>query len=229
MSLVQNSDYIYDLDIDQEGYFASIARRLQELQVVQTEETADRVKLSVYFILAYLAYLIISFIILKWVAKYDLILGLVRFMRKTDSSSGCIKATTIVYLCYFLIVPILIALAWSLYIYKQSSEDDAVIAAAIFLMIMFSTFVLLASVIWHGAKWYVSNSVIVFYALGAGSAWLFTLSVSMTNDNYTYSGVSAILLATNFLPACYMLQKKTVWKDIPLHALFRGLAQKIAQ
>ena len=185
-------------------------------------------KLSVSCILAYLVYLLISFIILKWVAKYDPILGLMRFMRKFNLSICCIKTTTIVYLCYFFLCPIIIALGWSMSIYESSSEDDGVIAGAIFVMLMFSTFVLLASVVWHGAKWHVSKAVIVFYALGACSVWLFTLTVSMRDDNYTYSGASAIVLATNFLPACYILQKKTVWNDIPLYTLFRGLAQEIA-
>lgn len=150
-------------------------------------------------------------------------------MRKTNSSSGCIKVTVIVYLIYFLVCPIIIALAWSFYIYdKTSGEDDAVIAAAIFLMIMFSTFVILGMVFWYGAKWHVSKAVIVFLSLGAFSAWLFTLTVSLTEKNYTYSGASAILLATNFIPACYILQKKTVWKDLPLYALFRALAKQIS-
>ena len=187
------------------------------------------VHLSVYFIIAYLAYLVISFIILKYVSNFDLILGLVRFMRKTNSSTCCIKTTTICYLCYFIVCPIIIALAWSLYIYDKSSEDDGVIAGAIFLMIMFSTFVILGSIVWYGSKWFVSKAVVTFFALGAFSAWLFTLSVTLTDDNYTYSGVSAILLASNFIPACYILQKKTVWKDIPLYGLFRGMAKRLAE
>lgn len=59
----------------------------------------------------------ISYIILRFVSKFDLILGLVRFMRKSDSSTCCIKTTTIVYICFFIICPIIIALAWSFYIY----------------------------------------------------------------------------------------------------------------
>ena len=176
-----------------------------------------------------MAYLVICYVILRFVSKFDLILGLVRFMRKTDSSTSCIKVTVIAYLIYFLVCPIIIALAWSFYIYdKTSGEDDAVIAAAIFLMIMFSTFVILGSVVWYGAKWYVSKTVIVLLSLSAISAWLFTLTVSLTENNYTYSGASAILLATNFIPACYVLQKKTVWKDVPLYALFRALADQIS-
>ena len=120
--------------------------------------------------------------------------------------------------------PIIIALAWSLHFYSKSEDQDPVIAAAIFLMLMFSTFILLGALIWYGNKWYVSNVVIVFFALGAFSAWLFTLTVSLTNDNYTYSGVSAIIFSTNFLPACYILYKKTIWKDVPLRALFKRLA-----
>ena len=83
-------------------------------------------------------------------------------------------------------------------------------------MIMFSTFVILGGVVWYGAKWYVSKIVIICFALGASFAWLFTFAVTLTNDNYTYSGVSAIILATNFIPACYISQKKTIWKDLPL-------------
>ena len=189
-------------------------------------------RLSVYFIIAYLAYLLISFIILKFVSNFDLVLGLVRFMRKTDSSNCCIKTTTILYLCYFLLCPTIIALAWSLYIYDRNTgedgNDDSVIAAAIFLMITFSTSVLLGAAIWYGAKWNQSKFVIFLFGLGAFSAWLFTLVVALTEENYTYSGVSAILLATNFMPACYILYKKTVWKDVPLYALFRGLASHMA-
>ena len=184
--------------------------------------------MSAYFIVAYLAYLVVSWIILRFVSKFDLILGLVRFMRKSNSSSCCIITTTILYLCFFILCPILIALAWSLYIYDKSSSNDAVIASAIFLMLMFSTFIALGSVVWYGAKWHMGRPVIFFLALGAFSAWVFTLSVAVTNENYTYSGASAILLATNFLPACYMLHKKTIWKDIPLFGLFRGLAKRIA-
>ena len=95
-------------------------------------------------------------------------------------------------------------------------------------MLMFSTFVLLGAIVWYGAKWHVSKTVVIFFALGAFSAWLFTLTVTLTNDNYTYSGVSAILLATNFIPACYILQKKTIWKDLPLDTLFKSLAKKMA-
>ena len=94
-------------------------------------------KLSVSCILAYLVYLLISFIILKWVAKYDPILGLMRFMRKFNLSICCIKTTTIVYLCYFFLCPIIIAFGWSMSIYESSSEDDGVIAGAIFVMLMF--------------------------------------------------------------------------------------------
>ena len=185
-------------------------------------------RLSVYFIIAYLGYLVISSLILKFFSNFDLILGLVRFMRKTNSSACCIKVTIIVYLSYFVVCPIIIALAWSFYIYDRSSDDDAVIAAAIFLMIMFSTFVLLGAVVWYGAKWHVSKAVIALFSLGAFSAWLFVLVVTLTKENYTYSGVSAILFATNFLPACYILYKKTVWKDIPLYGLFNGLAKQVA-
>ena len=189
---------------------------INRIEEQSSQEQEDKVRLSVYFILAYLGYLLISFIILKCVADFDLILGLVRFMRKTNSSLCCIKATTIVYLCFFFLCPIIIASAWSIYIYDKSSTNDGVISAAIFLMLIFSTFVLLGAVVWYGAKWHVSKAVIVFFALGAASAWLFTLIVALTKENYTYSGVSAILLATNFLPACYILHKKTIWKDIPL-------------
>ena len=126
-------------------------------------------------------------------------------MRKTNSGIGCIKVTTIVYLLFFFLCPIIIATAWSVYIYDKSSTNDSVISAAIFLMLIFSTFILLGAVVWYGAKWHVSKAVIFFFALGSGSAWLFALSVALTEDNYTYSGVSAILLATNFLPACYIL------------------------
>ena len=194
----------------------------------QTDEQADLVRLSVYFILAYLAYLVISFIILRFVSKFDLIYGLIRFMRKTNPSLCCIKTTTILYLAYFLVCPIIIAMAWSIYIYDKSSEDDNVIAGAIFLMIMFSTFILLGAVQWYGAKWFVSKAVIVFLALGAFSAWLFTLIVALTEENYTFQGMSAILLSTNFIPACYILQKKTVWKDIPLFGLFKQLAKQMS-
>lgn len=142
--------------------------------------------MSVYFILAYLAYLIVSFVILKFVSKFDVILGLVRFMRKTNSSMCCIKTTTVFYLAYFLVCPIIIALAWSLYIYDKSSEDDNVIAGAIFLMIMFSTFVLLGAVVWYGAKWHVSKAVMIFLGLGGFSAWLFTITVALTKENYTF-------------------------------------------
>ena len=40
--------------------------------------------------------------------------------------------------------------------------------------------------------------------------------------------MSAILLSTNFIPACYILQKKTVWKDIPLFGLFKQLAKQMS-
>ena len=184
-------------------------------------------RLSVYFIIAYLCYLVVSALILKFFSNFDLILGLVRFMRKTKSSACCIKATVIVYLSFFVLCPIIIALAWSLYIKDQSSDDDGVITGAIFLMIMFSTFVLLGALVWYGAKWHVSKAVIALFSLGAFSAWLFVLSATLTKDNYTYSGVSAILFATNFLPACYILYKKTVWKDIPLYGLYKGLAKRV--
>ena len=205
----------------------TVSDKLTEAVSLQ-KESEDRVKLSAYFIIAYLGYLVVSWVILRFVSKFDLILGLVRFMRKTNSSSCCIITTTIFYLCFFILCPIIIALAWSLYIYDKSSDDDAVIAAAIFLMLMFSTFVALGSVVWYGAKWHMSRSVIFFLSIGAFAAWVFTLSVAVTNENYSYSGASAILLATNFLPACYMLHKKTIWKDIPLFGLFRGLANRIA-
>ena len=185
-------------------------------------------KLSAYFIIAYIVYLGISWIILKYVSRFDLVLGLVRFMRKSNNSNCCIATTTIIYLGFLLLCPILIALAWSLYIYDKSTHDDSVIAAAIFLMLMFSTFIALGMLVWYGAKWHVSKAVVIFLALGAFAAWVFTLSVALTNENYTYSGASAILLATNFLPACYILHKKTIWKDLPLYDLFRGLALKLA-
>ena len=208
------------------GYFSW--RRLELLVEEQSEERADLVRLSVYFIIAYIVFLVLSFIILKCVSKFDLIYGLVRYMRKSNPSLCCIKTTTIMYLLFFILCPIIIALAWSLYIYEKSSEDDAVIAAAIFLMVMFSTFVLLGSVIWYGAKWFVSKGVIIFFGLGAFAAWVFTLTVALTNANYSFQGVSAILLSTNFIPACYILQKKTVWKDIPLFGLFKNLAKSMS-
>jgi len=204
-------------------------RNLQEFIEIgdQTAEQEDKVRLAVYFIVAYLAYIIVSYIILRCVSKFDLILGLVRFMRKSNPTICCMNTTIVVYLVYFLLCPIIIALAWSLAFYSKSEDNDAVIAAAIFLMLMFSTFIILGALIWYGNKWYVSKVVVVFFALGTSSAWLFTLIVSLTDENYTYSGVSAILLSTNFLPACYILYKKTVWKDVPLYALFKMLAYKI--
>lgn len=93
---------------------------------------------------------------------------------------------------------------------------------------MFSTFFILGFVVWYGAKWNMSRAVAIFLSLGAFSAWLFTMTVSLESNNYTYSGASAILLSTNFIPACYILQKKTVWKDVPLYALFRALAEQVA-
>lgn len=192
-----------------------------------TAEQEDKVRLSVYFILAYLAYLATSFVILKYISKFDIILGLVRFMRKTGSSIGCMKFTVVVYLAFFMLCPIIIAIAWSIRIYQGTHDNDGVIASAIFLMLMFSTFVILGGLVWYGNKWHVSKAVVIFFALGAFAAWLFTLVVSLTKENYTYSGVSAILLATNFLPACYILHKRTVWKDVPLFGLFKNLAFKI--
>lgn len=185
-------------------------------------------RLSVYFILAYLGYLLFSFLMIKYISKFDMILGLVRFMRKSNSSLCCIKVSTIIYLCYFILCPIIIALAWSLYLYAKIDDEDSVIAAAIFLMIIFSTFTILGCIVWYGAKWHVSKAVIIFFVLAGLSAWLFALSVTLTENNYSYSGVSAILLATNFVPACYILQKKTVWKDVPLYGLFRRIAKKMS-
>ena len=149
-------------------------------------------------------------------------------MRKSNSTLCCIKTTTVFYFLFFLLCPIIIALAWSLYIYDKSSEDDDVIAAAIFLMIIFSTFTLLGGAIWFGGKWFVSKPVVAFLGLGVFSAWCFALTVALTPDNYSFQGVSAILLSTNFIPACYILQKKTVWKDIPLFALFKDLAKRMS-
>ncbi len=37
------------------------------------------------------------------------------------------------------------------------------------------------------------------------------------------------MLATNFIPACYILQKKTVWKDISLYTLFKSLAKRMSE
>ena len=201
-----------------EDIWIEIPGQEAEVKEVPVDEREDKVKLSVYFIIAYLAYLVISYIILRFVSKFDLILGLIRFMRRSNSSTCCMKTTVIVYLCYFLLCPIIIALAWSFYIYdKTSGEDDEVIAASIFLMTMFSTFVLLGSIVWYGAKWHVSLSVKILLSLGTFAAWLFTVTVSLTKKNYTYSGASAILLATNFIPACYILHKKMVWRDVPIY------------
>jgi hypothetical protein len=220
-----------DLDLEGVTPVNLFNRNLQELidlEGIQTEEQEDKVRLAVYFILAYLAYLLVSYVILRCVSKFDLILGLVRFMRKSNPTVCCMNTTIIVYLLYFFLCPMIIALAWSLAFYKNSEDNDGVIAGAIFLMLMFSTFIILGALIWYGNKWYVSKVVIVFFGLGTFSAWLFTLTVSMTGDSYTYSGVSAILLSTNFIPACSILYKKTVWKDVPIYALFKMLAYKIS-
>lgn len=195
---------------------------------IMTDEQTDMVRLSVYFIIVYLVYLVISFLILKWVSNFDLITGLIRFMRKTNSSKTCIIVTIVFYLLYFLLCPIIIALAWALYIYGNSEQSDGVIAGAIFLMIIFSTFMIFGAVVWYGAKWHVSKAVVGFFATGVFAAWLFTIAVALTPDQYSFSGVSGIVWATNFVPACYILQKKTVWKDIPLYSLFKGLATKMA-
>lgn len=37
------------------------------------------------------------------------------------------------------------------------------------------------------------------------------------------------MLATNFIPACYILQIKTVWKDISLYTLFKSLAKRMSE
>ena len=49
------------------------------VEVQQTKEQADKVRLSVFFILAYVVYLVLSFSILKWVSHFDFIYGLVKF------------------------------------------------------------------------------------------------------------------------------------------------------
>ena len=133
----------------------------------------------------------------------------------------------IFYLAFFVLCPIIIAFTWSYSIYSGAQDNGDVKATSIFLMLMFSTFIILGSLIWHSNKWQVSKFVMIFFGLGALSAWLFTIVVSLTDDNYTYTGFFAILLSTNFLPACYILNQLTIWKDIPLYSLFKNLAFSI--
>lgn len=112
-----NQDYFFDETL------SFYRRHLSE--VVESQEK-EKVSLSVTFIIAYLAYLLLGFVLVKFVSKYDLILGTVRTLLKLSNISICgINTFIVAYLCYFILFPFLIAGVWAASIYGRKSENES--------------------------------------------------------------------------------------------------------
>ena len=81
---------------------------------------------------------------------------------------------------------------------------------------------------WYGAKWYLSkiSGGLLFFAAIAG--WGFALAILLLPEYTTYTGTSAILLSTNFMPLAYIIYKKNVNSDIPIKSLFKEVAKMLS-
>ena len=191
------------------------------------EYTTTMTKVSSAFLIGYLVYCLVVFIVLKCF-KFDLVYGLVGFLRKRGSSAGCIRVTVIVYLLVIVLTPIAIAGAWALSL-KADQEADAVRSAGVTLTILFSSSILLAFSSWYGSKWYFGRIVGTLLAFAVLSGWIFVLVTTLVPANFSFSGTSAILFSANFLPACYIVHEKTTHKDIPLGKLFSAIASRMTE
>ena len=183
-------------------------------------------RISSAFLLGYLVYCLIVFIVLKCI-KFDLVYGLVAFLRRRQCSTTCINVSVVVYLLVIVLTPIAIAGAWAMSL-KAGQGTDVVRSAGVILTILFSSSILLAFSSWYGSKWYLGRIVSTLLAFAVLAGWVFVLVTTLVPANFSFSGTSAILFSANFLPACYIVHEKTTHKDIPLAKLFTAIATKMA-
>ena len=194
--------------------------------VLDVQSTA-MTKVSAAFLIGYLAYCLIIFAVLKGF-KFDLIYGLVGFLRKRQSSAACINVTVVIYLLVIVLTPIAIAVTWALTLHGAKGADN-IRSAGVILTILFSTSILLAFSSWYGSKWYFGRVVGFLLGFAVLAGWIFVLVTTLIPANFSFSGTSAILFSANFLPACYIVHEKTTHKDIPLVKLFTAIATKMAK
>ena len=94
--------------------------------------------------------------------------------------------------------------------------------------VIVSTLVMLSFSTWYGARWYLGRLVGVLLIFAALAGWGFAVTILLLPSYFSYSGTSAILLSTNFLPAVYIIYKKNVNQDLPLKSLFREIAKAMS-
>ena len=132
------------------------------------------------------------------------------------------------YFIWLFVVPIGFASAWG-FSMKDQFEEDPVPTISTAMTIIVSTAVMLSFSSWYGAQWNIGRLVGFLIIVAALGGWGFALSILVLQEYFSFTGVSSILLSTNFLSAVYIVYKKNVCLDIPLYSLFREIATKLSR
>ena len=171
--------------------------------------------LFLIYILIYFAMFFVSFFLLRQFSKFDTIYGFIAYMRTKDYTSAKIKWLLTLYLFWLFGVPLIFAITWGLNMTRKE-EVDSVQAVSVTMTVVVSSLTLLSFSSWYGGKWHLSRFVGVLLILSCLAGWGFALTILLLPEYFSYSGTSAIMFSTNFLPAVYIIYKKNLNKDIPL-------------
>ena len=101
-------------------------------------------------------------------------------------------------------------------------------ALAIGLLVLTSFTTLLAFTQWYGSKWVLNLFSKSMFAISALLTWTFVLVVTCV-DEVSYTGMSSLIFALNFLPACYLLHEIKLRSGIDTRYLFKQVADELAK
>ena len=178
--------------------------------------------------MVYFAIFLLSLLMLKCYSNFDTVFGFVAYLRRKGYEKTQITLILILYLLWLFAIPVVFAVIWGVGVRNYTTEDP-VQAASVTFTVIISTYVMLSFSTWYGAKWYLGRLSGTLLLLAIISGWGFALVILLIPDYFSYSGTSAILFTTNFLPLTYIIYKKNVNNDIPLITLFKEIAQMLSQ
>lgn len=190
------------------------------------DEAFYTLRLSTFFMVAYLVYCVAMFFAVRGF-DFDIVYGFVRKLRSNQSAATTIQTLLIIFLVVIMLGPVLISVTWAVMLF--ANDKDIVNAVGVILMVLFSYTALLGVSQWYGAQWDLSRLSKVFLAIAGICGYFFALTVTVFPKTYSFSGATATLFSANFLPACYLVHKKTEWKDINLRHLFFRIAARLAK
>ena len=141
-----------------------------------------------------------------------------------EPSADSVTCLLYLQLLFTMVVPVVIGIACGVKVGMRVSVNDGF---AISLGALFVVSVVLAFTTWYAAKWTLDRLTQVLLIVGSLACLTFAIFVSMQKGNHSYSGMSAILLAVNFAPACTIVYYKKQYNDINVKLLFHSIAKKL--